>query len=120
MTQSAVIDDPEMVINTLAARVRELESALARQKAEYRAALPEQAVGILRWMRARSVIPLYVGPAPDEKAKSNFVGDKGCPLMTDEMATKLLGEVWFLDDAPMTEEVKDAIRKAAQHGMGRW
>lgn len=114
------LSDQTTVINALTTRIRELEGELARQRTEQRHALPAQIEGIFRWMRARSVIPLYVGSGPDEEAKAAFVGDVGCHLMSDAVAAKALEQVWFLSGAPMSEEAKNALRQAAHHGMSRW
>jgi hypothetical protein len=122
MSENATpISDPTTVINALSARVRELESALAQQQTRQREDMPAQIEALFRWMRARSVIPLYVGSVPVEKARAEFVGTIGDPLLlTNTVAERVLGQVWFLNDAPMPEEAKDALRQASQYGMSRW
>lgn len=113
MSENATpISDPTTVINALSARIRELEFALANQQEKQRGDVPTQIEDILRWMRARSVIPLYVGSVSVEQARTEFVGD--C------VAEKILGQVWFLNDAPIPEEAKEALRQASQYGMSRW
>lgn len=111
MSETPQIDDPTLVINTLAARIRELESALARQQAEQHAATPAQVAGFFRWLRARAVDPLYVGAAPDDKARQALVGDAGWPLITEEVAQQLLEEVRFLSTTPLPEEARDTLRR---------
>lgn len=120
MPETVNLENPIAVINTLTARIKDLEASIERQDREHRAALPSQMKYMLKWMRARAVIPLYVGTMPDNKVKMEFVGDRRGQLVTDEIAAEVLDQVWFLSGAPMPEDAKDALRKAAQNGMSRW
>lgn len=119
MSETVQIEDPSTVINVLSDRVKSLERALERQAKEHRDELPEQFATLLRWMRARGVIPLYVGKIPAEKSMKDFVGGDRS-LVSDETAIRALEQVWFLENAPVPEEVKTALRNAANNGMSRW
>lgn len=119
--ETATINDPATVIDALSAKIRGLEYAIARQQAEQHADRPAQIADALRWMRARGVIPLYVGTVPDEEVKGNFIGEgRSMSIMNDEVAAIALEQVWFLSGAPIPEEAKDALRQAAKNGMCRW
>lgn len=117
MAETVQLEDTSAVINALTVRVKSLERALERQAEEHRAALPGYFDSMLRWLRARAVIPLYVGHLPDEEARKYFEGDS---LASNEAAIRALEQVWFLENAPIPDEAKDALRKAANNGMSRW
>lgn len=117
MSETVQLEDTSAVINALSIRVRSLERALERQAEEHRAALPDYFADMLRWMRKRGVIPLYVGQLPDEEARKYFAGDE---LISDEAAHAVLEQVWFLKNAPVSDEAKDALCVAAKNGMCRW
>lgn len=90
---------------------------LAFQIEENRQAAPSRYADLLRWMRKRAVIPLYVGDHADTLRAKEFVGDE---LISEDAAENAFKQVWFLDNAPVTQDVKDAIRKAANYGMNRF
>lgn len=115
MPEAVNLEDPIAAINTLTARIKHLEAVIERQAREHRAALPGHMKGMLLWMRARAVIPLYVGTLPDDELRMAFIGHGA-----DEVTATVLQQVWFLSGAPMPEDAKDALRKAARNGMSRW
>lgn len=67
---------------------------------------------MLRRMRMHGIIPLYVGDQDCEALKSSFA--------VDPASSEAFEQVWFLDNAPVQQDVKDAVRKAANYGMNRW
>lgn len=118
MTETVTIENPGKVIDAITARISQLEGQLAFQIAENRRAAPERYADILRWMRKRAVIPLYVGDQDADTLRTKeFVGDE---LISEEAADKAFKQVWLLDNAPVTQEVKDAMRKATNYGMNRF
>jgi len=118
MTKTVTIENPGKVIDTLTARISKLENQLAFQIAENRRAAPERDVDLLRWMRKRAVIPLYVGDQDAEMLKTKeFVGDE---LISQEVADKAFKQVWLLDNAPVTQDVNDAMRKATNYVLNRF
>lgn len=117
MSEKVAIENPGKVINVLTARVSQLEGQLDFQLAENRRAAPERYADLLRWMRMRAVIPLYVGPQDEESIRKDFVGGE---LISDEAAQKVFEQVWYLDRAPVPRDVKEALRKAANNGMSRF
>lgn len=114
MTETATIEDPNAVINALTARIKQLERTtefLSNELGKY-AGLPDSVADMLRHMRKHGIIPLYVGDQGCEALKSSFA--------VDPASLKAFEQVWFLNDAPVSQEVKDVVRKAANHGMSRW
>jgi len=69
-------------------------------------------VYMLRNMRKHGIIPLYVGDQACEALKSSFA--------VDPASLEAFEQVWYLDNAPVERDVKDAVRKAANYGMSRW
>lgn len=114
MSEAAVIEDPNTVINALAAQIKQLERTtefLKNELSKY-TGLPDSVAYMLRHMRKHGIIPLYVGDQACEALKSNFV--------VDQASLEAFEKVWYLDNAPVQQDVKDAVRKAANYGMSRW
>lgn len=114
MTEAMQIEDPNAVINALTARIQDLERTnefLKNQLGAY-VELPGEVDEVLKAMRKREVILLYLGGKNGDALKQDCAESEAM-LMAFE-------QVWFLDNAPVAQEVKYAVRKAANHGICRW
>ena len=67
----------------------------------------------MRSFRRLEIIPLYIGEQYFEDIKSEIIKQE--PYLRSAIE-----EIWLLEDAPLTNEMKVEIRKAANHGMNRW
>lgn len=76
-----------------------------------RADAPDMVLGQLR---LRETILLHVGGNSDKL----IAGLKSC--LSDEAIRVVENYVFVLDNAPVSADVKAAIREAANHGMNRW
>lgn len=115
MADAMVIEDPNAVINALTAHIKELERSnklLANELGRY-VELPRETKELLNIMRMQGVIPLYLGSKNYDALKQDFANRGPAALEAFE-------KIWFLDNAPVSQEVKDILRKAANHGMNRW
>ncbi len=111
---ATTIEDPNAVINALTAQIKQLERTnefLSNEFSKY-TGLPDSVAYMLRHMRMHGIIPLYVGDQDCETLKSSFA--------VDPASLEAFEQVWFLNNAPVSQEVKDSLRKAANHGMSRW
>jgi len=69
---------------------------------------------MLRQLRLREAVLLYVGQDVD-----NFV-QKITENFGSEVARSVLDSLFVLDNAPVPPEMREAIRKAINHGMSKW
>lgn len=107
------INDPGAVINSLQARITQLEAQLRAQQAAHESNVDEHIRNGLRRLRLHGIIPLYVGSDSIEVVEQR-VHNSTPPL------TKTLNEIWWLTNAPVSQAVKDALSSAANGGMRRW
>jgi hypothetical protein len=107
------IQDPVAVINTLQARIHQLEAQLRLEREQAQESIQRFLPDALRRLRMHAVIPLYVGSADGEALREDIA--KSSPELSQAMK-----EVWMLSGAPVTHDVKSAIAAAAKNGMSRW
>lgn len=105
------IDNPGAVINALQGRIEQLESQLKAERESQLRRLPSAVEDTIKRLRLHGVILLQLGLTDDtlrrEQGENAALG-------------AALGQSWLLDHAPVSAEVKEAIRTAANHGMSRW
>ena len=118
MAETVTIEDPGKVIDALTSRIAQLERQLEFHVDQNRQAGPEQFEALLGWLRLRGVIPLYLGDMNyDVLKEKDFIGDE---YVSNKYALRDLNQVWFLENAPISQEVKNVIREAANFGMNRF
>jgi hypothetical protein len=112
MSQIIEIEDPQGVISALQARIEQLEGQAERDRQWHADSLPGAVRDTLKHLRAHGVILLYLGsddPAEVRNRVSNYPASR-----------EALDQAWPLATAPVANEVKDALRTAANNGMDRW
>lgn len=115
------IENPIAVINALQKQIEHLEEALRRQNDFNRNSFGLDMRSVLLVLRAHAIIPLYLGKEARNEVlePSDFVYGSVHPYVTD-MTDALREQLWMLDDAPVPDEMKEALREAAKHGGQRW
>lgn len=113
MKSDLVLENPTGVINSLQARIQQLER---QHELEAESVLQNhelRMVDCLNYLRAHGIISLYVG-------RQEF--DKTCEaiLRSDSTLGAVMDAVWDLSKAPIAESVKLAILDAADQGNTRW
>jgi len=112
MAETVTIEDPGKVIDALTSRIAQLERQLEFHVDQNRQAGPEQFEALLGWLRLRGVIPLYLGDMNyDVLKEKDFIGDE---YVSNKYALRVL------ENAPISQEVKNVIREAANFGMNRF
>jgi hypothetical protein len=109
--ESVSIENPGAVINSLQRRIEQLEAQLSAAR-EYNAqAVPSVVGDAIKRLRLHGVILLQLGStnAPMERE-----------LNENALLDAAYRQVWMLDRAPVAQDVKEAIRTAANNGMDRW
>ncbi len=106
------IEDPEGLINTLQARIKLLERQIEIGRQHRIEDHPMEIGEAVKRLRLHGIIPLHVG-------------DQDCAELASELAenpsfSRVADQVWMLSAAPVSPEVKDAIKTAANYGMSRW
>lgn len=113
------IENPIAVINALQKQIEHLEAALRNQKAYDRLHLRDTVHEVLLGLRAQSIIPLYLGKENRSEALDHLginLADPHASIVGEVIRTHL----WMLDDAPIPDEMKEALRKSAKYGGQRW
>jgi hypothetical protein len=116
------IENPIAVINALQKQIEHLEKALRRQNEIDRSSFGMEVSATLNVLRAHAIIPLYLGKQNRNKALEPSSLINGSPLghsMT-VLAEVLRDHLWLLDDAPIPDEMKEALRESCQYGCNRW
>lgn len=108
------------VINALQKQIEDLrlEKSLLRQNGLDGIDVREAVRNVLLGLRAQSIILLYLGKESRSEALNHSEINLDDPLAT-MVAEELRIHLWMLDDAPIPDEMKEAIRKASQYG-GQW
>ncbi|WP_426172552.1 hypothetical protein [Pseudoduganella sp. R-34] len=109
---TAQIADPHGVINSLQARIRQLEAQVDRERAHHIEDVTLIIGEVIKSLRAHGIILLHVGR-------------QGMEVLNNELATRpilgdLVDQVWPLSQAPVSPSVKDALRAASNFGNDRW
>ena len=106
------IKDPEGLINTLQARIKQLEGQLQFERERYAQNLPDEIAQAVKSLRLYGVIVLHVG----DQDRATLVKE----LSPNPVFRAVVGQVWSLSGVPVAPEVRDAIKAAANYGMNRW
>lgn len=107
------ITDPGAVINSLQARITQMEAQLRVQQTAHESEQGQYLKDSLRRLRLHGIIPLYVGGEGVEALVQQVA--KSSPQLTES-----LSEIWLLATAPVPQAVRDALSSAANNGMSRW
>lgn len=112
MTTTVQLDDPQGVINSLQARITLLERQLESERRRQLDGLPDAIRHTLKVMRRHGMIFLYLG-------------DRTLTEVSEQVANypamyAALDQAWSLASAPVPEDVKTALRTAANYGADRW
>lgn len=119
--KKTTIENPIAVINALQKQIEHLEEALCRQNDSNRNGFELDMRRFLLVLRAHAIIPLYLGKQSRNEVlePSDFVYGSIDRYVTD-MTYALRDQLWMLDDAPIPDEMKEAIRDSCQYGCERW
>lgn len=112
MATTVQLDDPQGVINSLQARVAQLEQQIKYEREKHPGSRAEAVHEVLKSIRAHGVILLHLGVDDVTKVREQVAR---YPL--DRVA---MDHVWPLASAPVSQGVKDALQNAANYGMDRW
>lgn len=115
------IENPIAVINALQKQIEHLEEALRCQNDSNRNSFELDMRRFLLVLRAHAIIPLYLGKQSRNEVlePSDFVYGSVDRYVTD-MTDALRDQLWMLNDAPIPDEMKDALRESCQYGCERW
>lgn len=112
MTEIIEIADPQGVINSLQARIAQLERALEHERQRELAIGCEAIHGTLKSVRKHGVILLHLGLEDLNRVREHVV-----KYPFDRVTME---HAWPLASAPVPPDVKTALREAANYGMDRW
>lgn len=103
------IEDPSGVINTLQGRVKQLEAQLEQERSNQPQRVANALRDALKHFRLHGLILLDLGACDFKKE-----------YVENQILREAVDQAWPLANAPVAEEVKTAIRVAANNGMNRW
>ena len=104
----------DAVLETLTEKIQRQERFIAELQAELQQARQASVETMLGQLRLREAVLLYVGQEADnftQQLAESFGG---------EVARAVSNSLFVLDNAPVSSEAREAIRKATNHGMNRW
>jgi hypothetical protein len=101
-------------LEALTERIQRQDRFIAELQAELQRAREASVGRMLGHLRLREAVLLYVGQDADK-----LIGDLSAEFARD-VASAVSNSLFVLDKAPVPAEVRDAIRKATNHGMNRW
>ena len=110
---SQELQNPIAVINTMQARIEQLERHLKMERSAAEGNYEKVIHDAVRRLRLHCVIPLYVGAEDFDRVRLDVC--KSSPLLTNAIE-----EAWQLQSAPVPDAAKSALFAAANHGMNRW
>lgn len=104
----------EVVLETLTEKIQRQERFIAQLQADVEEARQASVDRMLGQLRLREAVLLYVGQDADNFAQQlaeNFGSD---------IAQAVSNSLFVLNNAPVSSEARESIRKATNHGMNRW
>lgn len=104
----------EAVLETLIEKIQRQERFITQLQADLEQARQASVDTMLGQLRLREAVLLYVGQDADifaQQIAENFGGD---------VARAVSHSLFVLENAPVSSEVRESIRKAMNHGMNRW
>ena len=104
----------DVVLETLTEKIQRQERFIAQLQADLEQARRASVDTMLGQLRLREAVLLYVGQDADNFAQQlaeNFGSD---------IARAVSNSMFVLDNAPVSSEAREAIRKASNRGMNRW
>ena len=104
----------EVVLETLTEKIQRQERFIAQLQADLEQARLASVDTMLGQLRLREAVLLYVGQDADNFAQQ--IADN----FSSEVAQAVSNSLFVLDNAPVSSEVRESIRKATNHGMNRW
>lgn len=110
---SEIIENPIALINTLQARIANLEAKLVAQSEYAREANQDVIATGIRGLRLHGVIPLFIGNGDMESMQDEV--ERISPDLI-----KAFREVWPIETSVLSEATKKEIRDKAKNGMCRW
>lgn len=113
------IENPIAVINTLQKQIEHLEGVIRRQNDLNLSSFEMDVRNVLFGLRAQAIIPLYLGMSKRSEAVDHLA------INLYEPHASIVGKVlrdhlWLLDDAPIPDEMKEAIRESCHYGCSWW
>lgn len=119
--KKTTIENPIAVINAPQKQIDHLEEALRCQNDSNRNSFELDMRRFLLVLRAHAIIPLYLGKQSRNEVlePSDFVYGSVDRYVND-ITDALCDQLWMLDDAPIPDEMKEAIRESCQYGCNRW
>lgn len=103
-----------VVETALVEKIQRLERFAVELQAELQRAREASVDTMLGQLPLREAVLLYVGQ--DAANFAQQIAEK----FGGEVARAVSASLFVLDNAPVPSEVRDAIRKATNHGMNRW
>lgn len=104
----------EVVLETLTEKIQRQERLIAQLQADLQQARQASVDTMLRQLRLREAVLLYVG-----NDGANFA-QQIAENFSSEVAQAVSNSLFVLDNAPVSSEVRESVRKATSHGMNRW
>lgn len=111
MATTIELDDPTGIINSLQARVQQLEGQIEAQRNEHSQAIAEAVGSTIKRLRMHGVILLDLNDSDMPRHSE---------LLLDAVINSAYEQAWKLDRAPLSIDIKEAVRKAANGGSSRW
>jgi hypothetical protein len=104
----------EVALEALTEKIQRQERFIAQLQADLEQARQASVDTMLGQLRLREAVLLYVGQDADNFAQQ-IAEEFG-----SEVARAVSNSLFVLDNAPVSPEVRESIRKATNHGMHRW
>lgn len=104
----------DVVLETLTEKIQRQDRFIAELQAELQQARQASVDAMLGQLRLREAVLLYVGQDADNFAQQI------AEAFGSDVARAVSNSLFVLDNAPVSSEVRDAIRKATNQGMNRW
>lgn len=104
----------DVALEALVEKIQLQDRHIAQLQADLKQARQNSVTGLLGQLRMREALLLYVGQDAENFAQQiteNFGSD---------VARAVSNSLFVLNNAPVPEEVCEAIRTATNHGMSRW
>lgn len=106
---------PDVVIETLTEKIQRQDRFIAKLEGELRRAREASVDRMLGQLRLREAVLLYVGHDADK-----LISELDAEFRGHDAVHAVSSSLFVLDKAPVPTEVREAIRKAANHGMNKW
>jgi len=108
--------EKDRVISNLLTTTESLEKRLSYERAQISKDIELNIIDTVRFLRGHETILVHLGDHNSSSFRENF----GDPKFGDCLRSIATHDVFYLNNAPLSDQVKTSIRETTKNGLANW